>query len=233
MIARPVQVGPPWHPKRGRRARSRFRVLTAAGGWGHSGLRAPGRLRDQQRQHRAGHAELLLLSRTAPAPPSGRSTTATSRKRRQVHDLLPAAARRRGRPAAADGRAGWPRTTTRMDILGLDVTWEAEFAQAGWVEPWTGANKAAAEAGTLKPALDTAIWKGKLYAVPDNSNTQLLWYRLRPGQDPAQDVGPDVSRTRLSWRRKASRTTSRSRARSTRAPRSGSTPWWPARAAPS
>jgi multiple sugar transport system substrate-binding protein len=64
-----------------------------------------------------------------------------------------------------------------MDILGLDVTWEAEFAQAGWIEPWTGANKAAAEAGTLKPALNTAIWKGKLYAVPDNSNTQLLWYR--------------------------------------------------------
>jgi multiple sugar transport system substrate-binding protein len=64
-----------------------------------------------------------------------------------------------------------------MDILGLDVTWEAEFAQAGFIEPWTGANKAAAEAGTLGPALDTAIWKGKLYAVPDNSNTQLLWYR--------------------------------------------------------
>jgi multiple sugar transport system substrate-binding protein len=63
-----------------------------------------------------------------------------------------------------------------MDILGLDVTWEAEFAQAGFIEPWTGANKAAAEAGTLGPALDTAEWKGKLYAVPDNSNTQLLWY---------------------------------------------------------
>jgi len=64
-----------------------------------------------------------------------------------------------------------------LDILGLDVTWEAEFAQAGWIEPWTGANKAEAENGTLTPALDTAIWKGKLYAVPDNSNTQLLWYR--------------------------------------------------------
>jgi multiple sugar transport system substrate-binding protein len=63
-----------------------------------------------------------------------------------------------------------------MDILGLDVTWEAEFAQAGFIVPWTGANKTAAEAGTLKPALDTAIWKNKLYAVPDNSNTQLLWY---------------------------------------------------------
>jgi len=64
-----------------------------------------------------------------------------------------------------------------LDILGLDVTWEAEFAQAGWAAPWTGANKAQAENGTLKPALQTAIWKGKLYAVPDNSNTQLLWYR--------------------------------------------------------
>jgi multiple sugar transport system substrate-binding protein len=64
-----------------------------------------------------------------------------------------------------------------MDILGLDVTWEAEFAEAGWILPWTGANKAAASAGTLKAPLDTATWKGQLYAVPYNSNTQLLWYR--------------------------------------------------------
>ena len=63
-----------------------------------------------------------------------------------------------------------------MDILGLDVTWEAEFAQAGWIAPWTGQYKAEAENGTLKPALETAMWKGQLVAVPDNSNTQLLWY---------------------------------------------------------
>ena len=30
-----------------------------------------------------------------------------------------------------------------IDIMGLDVTWEAEFAKAGWILPWTGANKAA------------------------------------------------------------------------------------------
>src|ERR1700721_1103512 len=65
---------------------------------------------------------------------------------------------------------------TTMDILGLDVPWEAEFAQAGFVEPWTGTYKAQAENGTLVPALNTAIWKGALYSVPDNSNTQLLWY---------------------------------------------------------
>jgi multiple sugar transport system substrate-binding protein len=66
---------------------------------------------------------------------------------------------------------------TTMDILGLDVTWEAEFAQAGWILPWTGTYKQQAEAGTLKAPLDTAIWNGQLYAVPYNSNTQLLWYR--------------------------------------------------------
>ena len=64
-----------------------------------------------------------------------------------------------------------------MDILGLDVTWEAEFAEAGWILPWTGTFKQQAENGTLKVPLETATWKGKLYAVPYNSNTQLLWYR--------------------------------------------------------
>jgi multiple sugar transport system substrate-binding protein len=64
-----------------------------------------------------------------------------------------------------------------MDILGLDVTWEPEFAEAGWIVPWTGSYKAQAENGTLKPALQTATWKGQLVAVPDNTNTQLLWYR--------------------------------------------------------
>jgi multiple sugar transport system substrate-binding protein len=64
-----------------------------------------------------------------------------------------------------------------IDIMGLDVTWEAEFAEAGWIQQWTGADKAQAEDGTLGPALQTAVWHGQLYAVPDNSNTQLLWYR--------------------------------------------------------
>jgi multiple sugar transport system substrate-binding protein len=64
-----------------------------------------------------------------------------------------------------------------MDILGLDVTWEAEFAEAGWILPWTGTYKQQAEADTLKVPLQTATWKGQLVAVPYNSNTQLLWYR--------------------------------------------------------
>ncbi|HEY2550694.1 MAG TPA: ABC transporter substrate-binding protein [Streptosporangiaceae bacterium] len=64
-----------------------------------------------------------------------------------------------------------------LDILGLDVTWAPEFAEAGWILPWTGPNLQAATHDTLAPMLDTATWRGKLYAVPDNANTQLLWYR--------------------------------------------------------
>ncbi|MBO4252387.1 extracellular solute-binding protein [Streptomyces griseorubiginosus] len=64
-----------------------------------------------------------------------------------------------------------------LDILGLDVTWAAEFAEAGWIREWTGAAKQHATAGTLRVPLQTSTWKNKLYAVPYNTNTQLLWYR--------------------------------------------------------
>jgi multiple sugar transport system substrate-binding protein len=66
---------------------------------------------------------------------------------------------------------------TEMDVLGLDVTWTAELAKAGWIKEFTGDNKAKVEQGTLKTPLDTARYDGKLYAAPDNTNVQLLWYR--------------------------------------------------------
>jgi multiple sugar transport system substrate-binding protein len=64
-----------------------------------------------------------------------------------------------------------------IDIMGLDVTWPAEFAEAGWILPWTGRDKQQVENGTLQASLATGTWKGKLYAAPNNTNTQLLWYR--------------------------------------------------------
>jgi multiple sugar transport system substrate-binding protein len=64
-----------------------------------------------------------------------------------------------------------------LDILGLDVVWEAEFSEAGWVENWTGARRQQVEQDVVRAALDTATWKGQLVAAPFNSNTQLLWYR--------------------------------------------------------
>jgi multiple sugar transport system substrate-binding protein len=80
-----------------------------------------------------------------------------------------------------------------MDILGLDVTWEAEFAEAGWIQEWTGDNKTQAQQGTLQTSLETATWRGKLYAVPYNTNTQLLWYRDDLVQKPPKTWAEMIS----------------------------------------
>ena len=64
-----------------------------------------------------------------------------------------------------------------MDVLGMDVTWTAEFAEAGWIRELTGDQKTQATQGVLQPPIDTATWKNKLYAIPRSTNVQLLWYR--------------------------------------------------------
>lgn len=64
-----------------------------------------------------------------------------------------------------------------MDILGLDVTWTQEFASAKWIREWTGEHAAEVEGGTLEGPLESARYEDKLYAAPNNTNVQLLWYR--------------------------------------------------------
>ena len=64
-----------------------------------------------------------------------------------------------------------------IDLMGMDVIWTAEFAQAKWIEEWTGADKAAATKGKLKGPLRSVQYQDKTWAMPFTSNTQLLWYR--------------------------------------------------------
>lgn len=68
-----------------------------------------------------------------------------------------------------------------LDIMGLDVVWTAEFAEAGWAVPLADdpAGKAEADAAddTLPGPLKTAQWQGRLFAAPITTNTQMLWYR--------------------------------------------------------
>ncbi|MET9328918.1 extracellular solute-binding protein [Tsukamurella sp. NPDC003166] len=64
-----------------------------------------------------------------------------------------------------------------MDIVGLDVNWTAEFAEAGWILPFPDEQAAAAKKTVLAGPLKTAMWQDKQYAAPAWTNTQLLWYR--------------------------------------------------------
>jgi multiple sugar transport system substrate-binding protein len=85
-------------------------------------------------------------------------------------------------PNAADGQRQQmvrrlAAADSSLDILGLDVTWTPEFAEAGWIQPWPQAQARQVEQGTLKTMIQTATWNGRLYSAPFNTNPQLLWYR--------------------------------------------------------
>src|SRR6478609_105298 len=64
-----------------------------------------------------------------------------------------------------------------IDIVGMDVIWTGEFANAGWVEPWTGPLKKQVTERVFANVIETASFEDDLYAAPFNTNTQLLWYR--------------------------------------------------------
>src|SRR4051812_39052199 len=64
-----------------------------------------------------------------------------------------------------------------LDLLGLDVVWTGEVANAGWIEPVPASIRSAVTQNVFRSVLNTARSENKLYAVPIWSNTQLLWYR--------------------------------------------------------
>ncbi|MCB0858101.1 MAG: ABC transporter substrate-binding protein [Solirubrobacterales bacterium] len=64
-----------------------------------------------------------------------------------------------------------------IDLIGMDVVWTAEFANAGWIREWSGRDASEVKRGVFPPVVETASYEGKLYGAPFNSNTQLLWYR--------------------------------------------------------
>ena len=73
-----------------------------------------------------------------------------------------------------------------MDILGLDVTWAPEFAEAGWIREWTGDNKARSRTARLQTSAArrrrgrTSSTPSRSTATPSCSGTATTWCRSRP-----------------------------------------------------
>ena len=61
------------------------------------------------------------------------------------------------------------------DVIDMDVIWTAEFASNGWIIPLPQSQFPLGD--FLQPSVDTARYQGRLYAVPDYSNADLLYYR--------------------------------------------------------
>ncbi|OIR40629.1 ABC transporter substrate-binding protein [Corynebacterium sp. NML140438] len=60
------------------------------------------------------------------------------------------------------------------DVMALDVVWTADFAANQWLEPLEG-EYAVDTSGLLQSTVDSATYGGKLYALPQNTNGQLLF----------------------------------------------------------
>ena len=63
----------------------------------------------------------------------------------------------------------------RYDVMGIDVIWTAEFAKSKWLMELDQSQFPLAQ--MLKPAVDTGMFEGKLWAVPYDTNGGLLFYR--------------------------------------------------------
>src|SRR5207244_13311211 len=75
-------------------------------------------------------------------------------------------------------------------LRSLDPPFVAEFAEAGFLRPFTAAEAPAFTDGVLAGPVEGATWNGRLVAAPFWANSQLLWYRksaaARGGLDPAR-----------------------------------------------
>ena len=82
-----------------------------------------------------------------------------------------------------------------IDIVSVDVVFTAEFANAGFLRPFTGAEAARLTADMLPAPVETGMWDGRLYAAPFKSNAQLLWYR----KSVADAAGVDPTSPTFTW----------------------------------
>lgn len=64
-----------------------------------------------------------------------------------------------------------------IDIIGMDVIWTAEFAQAGWILPWRSEMMEEAKANRLAAPLQSVMYRDEMWGLPYTANAQLLWYR--------------------------------------------------------
>ncbi len=87
-----------------------------------------------------------------------------------------------------------------IDLIGMDVIWTGEFANAGWIAPVPQDTAKRVTDNVFSSMVEAASFEGRLYAVPIWSNTQLLWYRTdRVEEAPetwdemiamAEEIGP-------------------------------------------
>lgn len=104
--------------------------------------------------------------------------------------LLPASATDQRTQLARRLAAG----DSSTDLMSLDPVFVPEFASAGWLEPFTGAQAdQVLDDDVLAGAAETVQWEDEVVAAPQWSNTQVLWYRKSLAEAAGLDMTKPVT----------------------------------------
>ncbi|MDX6287591.1 MAG: trehalose/maltose transport system substrate-binding protein [Frankiales bacterium] len=82
-----------------------------------------------------------------------------------------------------------------IDLMSLDPPFVAEFANAGFLRPFSAEEAKGFTDGVLQAPITNATWKDQLVAAPFWANTQLLWYR----KSVAKEAGVDPTAATFTW----------------------------------
>jgi len=82
-----------------------------------------------------------------------------------------------------------------IDVMSLDPPFVAEFANAGFLRPFSKQDEPTFTDGVLKGPIETAYWNDQLVAAPFWANTQLLWFR----KAAAEAAGVDPTSPDFTW----------------------------------
>lgn len=82
-----------------------------------------------------------------------------------------------------------------IDLMSLDVVFVPEFAEAGFLRPFTEDEAETLTRDVLEGPLETTQWNDELVAAPFWANTQLLWYR----KSIAEEAGLDPANEPVTW----------------------------------
>jgi multiple sugar transport system substrate-binding protein len=82
-----------------------------------------------------------------------------------------------------------------IDVMSLDPPFVAEFANAGFLRPFSKQDETTFTDGVLKGPLETVYWNDQLVAAPFWANTQLLWFR----KSAAKAAGVDPTAAGFTW----------------------------------
>lgn len=72
-----------------------------------------------------------------------------------------------------------------IDVMALDVVWTGEFAANGWIDPLTD-DLEVDTSDLLEPTVESATYNDTLYALPQNTNGQLLYRNTDMAPDEAE-----------------------------------------------